>query len=366
MARRVTTVGLAAGIALGTIAGACDLTGFGVGTTDGVCGSAVVDPQPAPRWVALPGQGELAVFVEGASTPIAGRMVEGPGGPAFRPAFPFSAGVRYRVEGEHCEASFAVAPSEAAAPSVVSVYPTSPEIPENVLRFYVYFSEPMAEGDVLEHIRLEHVETGEDLTGVFFDNIYELWSPDRKRITLLVDPGRVKTGLAANLAMGRAFEAGQTYRLHILGTWTSLSGRSLEAQFVKTYRAVTEDRTRVDPQRWCPTLPAVGTVEPLVVDFAEAVDHICVGRFLQVISPSDEPLAGAWTLDAHDHTASWTPTRPWSAPLEAHRLRINGRFEDIAGNNVSAAMDHRTGELSPGDEGRTYVRSLGASCDARP
>lgn len=355
MTRVGANLGLVAGFALSMLVGACD----DASATDGRCASAQVDPQPLPRWVALPGQRDLQVFVYGGQTPVAGRMVEGATGPRFRPAFPFSAGVRYRIEGERCEASFEVAPAAGPAPSVVAVYPAGPDIPDNILRLYVYFSEPMVEGDFLEHIRLEHVETGEDLTGVFFDNIYELWSPDRKRITLLVDPGRVKTGLRANRTMGRAFEAGQTYRLHVLGAWTSLSGHSLDAEFVKTYRAVPEDRTRVDPQRWHLDQPEPGTVDPLVVDFTEAVDHVSVGRFLQVVSPTGGPLQGTWTVGADEHSASWTPTRPWSGPLEEHQLVVNGRFEDIAGNNINAAMDHRSGELPPGDEGRAYVRSLG-------
>lgn len=326
------------------------------------CAAAQVDPRSEPRWVALAETPDLEVFVEGARAPVAGRMAEGPTGPAFYPVFPFTPGLAYRVRGGGCDARFVVPPNVSSTPEVVGIYPTSSAIPENILRFYLYFSEPMAEGDFLQHVRLEHVEQGVDLTGVFFDNIYELWSPDRKRITLLVDPGRVKTGLQAHRALGRAFEAGQTYRLSVLGTWTSLAGHTLRVDTTKTYRAVSEDRVRVDPDHWCLTLPPAGTTLPLKVDFAEAVDHVSVGRFLQVTSAQGEVLPGTWRLDEGETLASWTPEKAWSGPVDAHQLRINGRFEDVAGNNINASMDHRQGTLPPGDEGRTIIRSLTTPC----
>ncbi len=57
----------------------------------------------------------------------------------------------------------------------------------------------------------------------FFDNVYELWSDDHRQITILVDPGRVKTGLKENLKRGRAFIAGlrvQTQHINQLAVTT--------------------------------------------------------------------------------------------------------------------------------------------------
>ncbi len=63
---------------------------------------------------------------------------------------------------------------------VTRVYPSSSTVPENLLRFYVYFSSPMGEGDALEHLSLLD-ESGREVRGVFFDNFYELWDPTRRR-----------------------------------------------------------------------------------------------------------------------------------------------------------------------------------------
>ncbi|MEO0931908.1 MAG: hypothetical protein AAFY14_14880, partial [Pseudomonadota bacterium] len=79
---------------------------------------------------------------------------------------------------------------------VDEIYPSGDVVPENLLRMYLYFSGPMAEADILPHIRLRH-EDATAVDGVFLSNRFDLWSPDRTRLTLLLDPGRVKTGLNA-------------------------------------------------------------------------------------------------------------------------------------------------------------------------
>lgn len=253
-------------------------------------------------------------------------------------------------------------PTPMSGPSVVAVYPSADRIPENVLRFYVSFSAPMREGDFLDHVRLERVDTKEDLTGVFFDNIHELWSSDRRRITLLVDPGRVKTGLRANLEMGRAFEAGGTYRLRVLETWTSTRGEPLLSEYSHTFQAIAEDSAPVAPDRWCLIPPAAGSPEPLQVDFGEPVDHVSVHRLLRILDPEDTPLSGTWTLGPAERTAAWTPDAPWGAPIGAHTLLISGRFEDVAGNNLNAAFEHRPQAVPEGRESTVMRVPLQRRC----
>lgn len=347
----------------GTIGGAASVAALGEpgDEHDAGCGAIELDRASPPRWVALPGAGPLTVHVEGARAAVAGRMAAtGDGRRVFRPTFGLTPGVRYSARGEGCTATFEVPTPAATAPEVVAIYPRTVELPENVLRFYIYFSEPMSDGGFLEHVRLEHVESGEDLTGVFFDNIHELWSSDRRRITLLVDPGRVKTGLAANRRLGRAFAAGQTYRLHVRPSWRSLRGAPLRAGFSARWRAVSEDRQPVDVSAWRATSSARGPRAALHVDFGEAVDHVSVHRLLQVLGPDGRPVDGIWRIDGGDRTAHWTPVGHWRGAIHEHALHVAGRFEDIAGNNLGAAFDHRVGEVSPGSEDRPVTRPLAA------
>jgi|GEM_PF-4488641 len=105
---------------------------------------------------------------------------------------------------------------DSSSARVEEVYPSADELPENLLRFFIYFSAPMGSGGIHESFELLDGE-GRPVPGVFLDSRYELWSPDRRRLTLLLDPGRVKTGLKAHNRLGRALIVGEEYRLRVVG-----------------------------------------------------------------------------------------------------------------------------------------------------
>ncbi|HAA19186.1 MAG TPA: hypothetical protein DCP28_10590, partial [Cytophagales bacterium] len=97
--------------------------------------------------------------------------------------------------------------TESPLPEVLAVYPSADTLPENLLRMYVEFATPMKTTGNLSRIQLKDAQ-GQVLNGVLFDNVYELWDPDQRQLTLLFDPGRVKTGLQAHDALGRALTPG--------------------------------------------------------------------------------------------------------------------------------------------------------------
>src|ERR1700752_4222017 len=76
------------------------------------------------------------------------------------------------------------------APQVMLVQPSAAQVPANLLRLSVVFAAPI-EGAVLPRIALSHAD-GRALQEPFLQQ--ELWSPDGKVLTLLLHPGRVKTG----------------------------------------------------------------------------------------------------------------------------------------------------------------------------
>ena len=68
-------------------------------------------------------------------------------------------------------------------------------MPRNLLRCYVEFSAPMREAGAT-HVRLLDAD-GAPLVGALLATEYELWDPDRRRLTVLLDPARIKRGLVA-------------------------------------------------------------------------------------------------------------------------------------------------------------------------
>src|SRR5262249_19591767 len=77
------------------------------------------------------------------------------------------------------------------APRVVLVQPSGAEVPANLLRFSVRFA-AQVEGPVLPRLSLLRAD-GTQVEAPFLEQ--ELWSPSGKILTVMMHPGRVKTGL---------------------------------------------------------------------------------------------------------------------------------------------------------------------------
>ena len=99
-------------------------------------------------------------------------------------------------------------------PKVIAIYPSSDTLPENLLRFYIQFLEPMKAVHNLENIKLLD-ENGKEIKGAIFNNVYELWDSRQQQLTLILDPARIKTGLIAHNNLGRALVPNQHFQLVI-------------------------------------------------------------------------------------------------------------------------------------------------------
>src|SRR5882672_2640716 len=76
---------------------------------------------------------------------------------------------------------------------VVLVQPSGPTVPANLLRMSIGFAAPV-EGALLPRLALLHAN-GSQIQEPFLEQ--ELWSPSGKILTIMMHPGRVKTGLNA-------------------------------------------------------------------------------------------------------------------------------------------------------------------------
>jgi hypothetical protein len=94
-------------------------------------------------------------------------------------------------------------------PSVL-VYPSGPTVPENLLRIELHFSAPLHNPLTIDEVKLF------DVNGREIDNPFlglPLPASYGKRVTILLHPGRVKSGLRANLVFGRVLHAGSMVTL---------------------------------------------------------------------------------------------------------------------------------------------------------
>lgn len=348
----------------------CVLTGLGVG--------AGADREPVRvRWVT---GGVTRVEVTGLDVAKLGQMdpkrgqalmpvYAGAGGPdappmagtyrveagvlVFEPQFPPEPGVTCRAVldagGEPVVAEFAAPVRPAAAPTTVTqVYPTAKRLPENLLKFYVHFSAPMRRGGIYEHIKLLD-DTGAEVELPFLEIDEELWDPEMKRLTLFIDPGRIKRGVTPLEEIGPALETGKRFRLVIVPTWRDAAGIALGKGFDKAFEVVAPDRDPPDPATWEVAPPAAGTRDPLVVTFNEPMDHALAVRLISVADDKGVAIEGTRALTDGERAWTFTPVSSWAAG--DHFVTVRSTVEDLAGNNfgkpfeVDLAQGTRAGQV---------------------
>ncbi|MBV6657312.1 MAG: hypothetical protein KI785_06035 [Devosiaceae bacterium] len=229
---------------------------------------------------------------------------------------------------------------------VDQIYPSGPVVPDNILRLYLYFTGPMAEDDILSSVRLAGAD-GAPIDGAFLSNLFDLWSPDRTRLTVLFDPGRVKTGLVAHEALGRALSEGERYTLSVTTDALDADGCALEQPFTHNFVAGPTDLDPPDPGAWDVDLPSLGTREPLAISLGSAHDHLSMAFRIRV-RRGDDSVAGRLALSDAETVWLFTPRDPWSA--DRYAIAIEPEFEDLAGNRPGRLFDQLMGQEMPAPE----------------
>jgi len=276
--------------------------------------------------------------------PMAGRYCVGDADIRFAPRFPFVAGTAYTMVvgggglGD-VEALNLTRPPVEGVPSteVVAVHPSGTALPRNALRLYVEFSSAMSEGLAAGHVHLERDDTGESIPGAFSPLDPELWDPGRRRLTVLLDPARIKRGLSSHREAGYPLEQGAAVALVVERGYRDAGGRPLVAGHRHRYAVGPDVRELVDPRRWVLDVPAAGGRRPLVVGFDRPLDRALLGRCLSVAGPGGEGLGGGVAVGEGEGSWSFTPGWPWLPG--PHHLLVEPVLEDLAGNSVSRVFD---------------------------
>ena len=228
-----------------------------------------------------------------------------------------------------------------AMAGVSEIYPTSDSLPENILRFYVYFDAPMRKEAALPQITLED-EDGARIDGALLANHYDLWSPDGTRLTLLLDPGRVKTGLEASEQLGSAIERGRRYKLIIGAGLQTARGCKLGVPHLKSFMATAPDVSAPDPERWEIAPPPWGSRDALKVRLDGFHDHISLAYRIRVQTNSGDTLPGRIDVAAGETEWRFTPQAPWRTG--DFLLKVDPLLEDVAGNRLTGLFDSPSGE----------------------
>lgn len=280
--------------------------------------------------------------------PIAGRFELGGDAVFFIPRFPFLDSVSYSLLVDSTREANGAGnlevwevrrPSLTGAPTteVIAIYPSGDELPVNNLKLYIQFSSPMSEGWAARAVHVRRADNDEPLDGVFLAMEPELWDRDRRRLTLLLDPGRIKRGLAPNAEAGYPLIEGVPVVVTIDVAFRDAAGRPLQTAAERRYNVGTSVRARIDPADWRYHLPAAGSMDPLEVQFDRPLDHALLQHGLWVNDTDGAPLDGRGSAGRSELCWRFKPQSPWEEGR--HVLIVDPRLEDLAGNSLIRVFD---------------------------
>jgi hypothetical protein len=174
----------------------------------------------------------------------------------------------------------------------------------------------------------------------------ELWDRRRQRLTLLLDPGRIKRGLAPNLEAGYPLTEGVPFRLQISTHFRDARGRPLREGAERRYHVGPAVRRRIDPGQWRLSAPSAGSLDPLTVEFERPLDHALLQHSLRVIGPDEADVAGYAAVGLGESSWQFTPASPWREG--SHQLETARDLEDLAGNSPVRVFDRDIHEPDDG------------------
>jgi hypothetical protein len=302
------------------------------------------------QWITILSVYTREAYNKKLNQPIAGRYSWIRDSIFFEPSYPFASGQTYHAVfnanalsntglrnetvSDRLELSFSI-PDETYLPAAIeAVYPKSEKLPENLLRMYIHFSTPMMPGEAYSHIRLLR-EDGREVEKAFLIVDQELWDTERKRFTLLFDPGRIKRDLRSNIELGAPLRKGGKYILVIDSAWRDVHGHVLEKSFRKSFSAYEAERAKISPRQWKVSTPLEGSRSDVVISFDRPIDNALAQKYIRISSPSGEISGRAMTVN--DTTWKFTPDHAWRKGK--YVIQISPLLEDVCGNNVNNPFD---------------------------
>jgi hypothetical protein len=255
----------------------------------------------------------------------------------FEPLVPLTRGLSYEILLDDSVISMVAIPLDnTTGPALLSIYPTQDTLPENLLKMYFEFSEPMVEGNSLSHIVL--LKDGKDtMEGTFLELRPELWNQEGTVLTLWLDPGRIKRDLIPNKELGSPLVAGNHYTLHIENSWKSKRGLQLKDAISKSF--FTTKRDDISPQslQWEIVVPRSSTRDAMIVKFYESLDPYILKETVSVENTEKKQVDGNIEILDEERILHFTPRGPWDKGV--FTFTVETKLEDLSGNNLNRRFD---------------------------
>ncbi|WP_281540276.1 hypothetical protein [Maribacter aestuarii] len=284
---------------------------------------------------------KIRFFVgEESQTSVIGVIVGSEDKYTFTPAIAFTPGQTYTIRKKDTQvlASFKIpARTNRKVAELLAIYPKGDTVPENLLKMYFEFAQPMQEiGNALDFISVTNETDGTEIKP-FLRLESELWNKERTVLTLWLDPGRIKTDLIPNRERGLPLIAGHSYVITIDSVWKSRDGASLDKKYTKTFYVGPRDDKQPKIKEWQLHIDDTDSIQKLSVDFGEPLDAFLAKETIGIYDPTGTVIKGEFNLEKNGSNLVFTPIEKWLSGT--YELVIQSRLEDLAGNNLNRLFD---------------------------
>lgn len=231
-------------------------------------------------------------------------------------------------------------PSASSAAASPAIYPSGTTVPENLLRVELRFPQALRRPLRPEDVRLLD-SAGRQIADAFLD--LPLPSADGKRVTLLLHPGRVKTGVGPNVRVGRAFESGATVRLEVVDPGSA-------RRVSRSWQVTAFEAGGPAPSRWTLEIPQAGSRVPLIAHLNHAISSTAES-LIAIRGPDGRRVSGVAALADGETTWRFRPAQRWG--VGSFDLMIHPDLEDLGGNRACARFEQPPSTPVNCEEGTT-------------
>ena len=226
-------------------------------------------------------------------------------------------------------------PAGVSRPELEAIYPSADILPQNLLKMYFVFTKPIAEGALRAVDVITITQKGDTLLP-FLDLQPELWNEDRTRLTLWLDPGRLKSGLIPNLELGLPLDTG-FHELTVSDKWSDKFGLTLSHVFSKKMYVTGKDAQKPNPRQWRLITPSENSLEPLEIIFDEPLDYVLATEGIHLFATSGDQVDGSIYITDGEVSAVFLPSEKWTN--QKYRIQLDAIIEDRSGNNLNRLFE---------------------------
>ncbi len=214
-------------------------------------------------------------------------------------------------------------PPEPSPIAVTAVFPSGEQVPANLLRLSLRFDR-MPDVPVLPRLAwVIDTDTGRQFVErPFLESA--LWTPDGKQLTILLHPGRVKSGLLAH---------DQNPPLLPVGKRVSLT---LDDRTLRSWTVVDPQQSALDVAQWRMGDVRPASRDPLKILLGVPIDVQSMAQ-IAVLDASGRVLSGSVSLSEAESVWLFRPTAVWRPGK--YQIWIHPHLEDVAGNRIGNSFE---------------------------